>query len=367
MERRASESNEYRELVAVVGQVRRRWRLKLAMRGLAIVAAALLAAFLVSVIAIGGFHFAPAAIFSARITLAVLFVGTMVALVLAPMWKRVTNDQVALYLEEKEPSIRSALISALGAESGTDPDISPALARRTIETAVVRCREAQAGRRIESRSLSRSGGLLAGVLAAGLILFLVSPNLVQVGARALFLPLRAAEAASLVRVTVEPGTVSLPRGADLNVSAELFGFSAPGADLLVRVEGQEQFDRLPMMPRQDGPGYELRIFNLREPADYFVEAQGIRSPVHRVDLLDLPYVDGLQLELVFPEYTGIEPQTIESGGDIFAPVGTRVRLRAVPTMPVAAGRISLSSGGRVPLALQEDGSLAGEFAVSRPG
>jgi hypothetical protein len=368
MERRVNDSNQYRELVSVVAQVRRRWRTKLAMRGLAVLGVLLLATFIVATLVLGGLNFAPAAIVTARVVLALVFLGSVAILVLPPLWKRVTDEQVALYLEEREPSLKSSLISALAA-GNADSDISPALARRTIETAVARCRKVESGRNLEARSIRRSGGLVAGAVAAGLLLFLLSPNVVRQGARALVMPLTttAAEAAAAMSISVEPGDTAIARGADLPVTAELFGFGGRGAELYTRVEGQPDYERIPMAPREGEPGYELRLFNLQGAAEYFVESEGVRSPTYRVQVLDLPYVERLQIELTYPEYTGMEPQFYEDGGDIYAPIGTRVRLTAIPTMPVTGGRIAISDAAAVELALDGEGSLSGEFSVRTSG
>jgi hypothetical protein len=363
---RVTDRGEYPELVRIVGKVRRRWRLKLALRGAAAVATVGLGAFLVSTFVLGELNFVPAAVLTARFLLALIVVAATAVLILPPLWRRVTDEQVALYLEESEPSLRASLIGALAA-SQPNPEISRALARRTIETAVRRCREIEGGWRVETRSLARSGGVLGAVVATGLILMVASPDFVRLGARALFLPLRAAEAAGVMRVTVEPGDTSIARGADLPVRASLVGFSGPGADLFARIEGEEEFERMPMLANPDGPGFEIRLFSVRAPAEYFVASNGVRSATYRVDVLELPYVERMQLELVFPEYTGLEVQTYEDGGDIFVPVGTRVRVRAIPTMPVDGGRIVLSSGSTVDLRRAEDGALVGEFTVREGG
>ena len=71
--------------------------------------------------------------------------------------------------------------------------------------------------------------------------------------------------------------------------------------------------------------FEATIFGLRTSMDYFVQAAGVRSRVFRIEAADLPYVDRLQLEYVFPAYTGREPVVVEDGGDIAALRGTTVR------------------------------------------
>jgi hypothetical protein len=365
MERRATESAGYRALVRVVGEVRRRWRLRQALRGLGILAIAALATFLVAALVLERLAFAPGAIMAARVALAVLVVGLLARLLLLPLGRRVTDEQVALYLEEHEPSLGASLVGALSASR--DAAVSPAFARRTIEVALARCQAVENGRRVERRSLTRYSGLLSGTLAAVVLLVVAAPPFVRDGARAIFLPLRSADAAVPFRVSVAPGDVSLPRGADLSVSALLSGFASDQVELLTRRVGDSLFQRVPMLTRPDSAGFELRLLGVSSALEYYVEAGDVRSPVFRATVLDLPYVERLELELVFPAYTGLPPRRFDDGGDIAAPAGTLVRVRALPTQPVTGGRIRLDGGRTVTLAPDDSGGLRGEFRVEEPG
>lgn len=367
MDRRATEWSGHAELVRIVHQVRRRWRMKIALRGAAIMLAAALGIFLISAFMVDRMGFSPAAVLTARIVLAVAVVALLFRFLLLPLRRRVSDEQVALYIEEHEPSLRSSLISALSA-SEPESALSPALARRTIETALQRCRQVQGGVRIESRALRRASGALGGVVVAGLILFLLGPDFVRFGARAIFLPLRSAEAAATsYRVLVQPGDTSVARGADLPISAVLSGFTSEQVDVVVRFEGDSILRRVPMLPSPEGTGYEVRLFDLEGAAEYYVQAGAVRSPAFRVSVLDLPYVERIDLELHFPEYTGLEPRIIQDGGDIAAPAGTTVRLRATPTLPVDSGRVVLSDGRSVQLQRDSAGVLTGAFRVSESG
>src|SRR5690606_34703412 len=112
---------------------------------------------------------------------------------------------------------------------------------------------------------------------------------------------------------------------------------------------------------------EVMLFTLREDAEYFVESGDVRSRVHRITVLDLPYVERLSLEYRFPAYTGLPPQVVEDGGDVAALRGTTVRVTAATTVPVTAGRILFDDGAEAALAAAADGTLQGEFVVQRAG
>ena len=64
-----------------------------------------------------------------------------------------------------------------------------------------------------------------------------------------------------------------------------------------------------------------------------------------LDVVDLPYVQRLELEYHFPAYTGLEPRNVEDGGDIAVLTGTEVRVTVTPTMTTPAGRIVLHENG----------------------
>ena len=74
------------------------------------------------------------------------------------------------------------------------------------------------------------------------------------------------------------------------------------------------------------------MFDVAALAQYYVAAEGVRSQVHKLTVVDVPYVQRLELEYHFPAYTGLEPQKIEDGGDIAVLRGTEVRLHVFPTM-----------------------------------
>ena len=368
MSNRPSDPNAHAQLLRVIHDIRRRWRWKLALKGIALAILGGFALFLLSSLALEHFAFSAAAVVLVRVLVYLGLAGLLVWFLLRPLSRRVSDERVALYLEEHEPSLQSALVSAL--ESGSmanDARVSPALARRTIEGAIQQCRAIGEGRRIERRSVRRSAALLAGAAALGLLLVVVSPAFLKNGASVLFFPFGAAEAANPYRLEVLPGDTTVPRGADQVVSARLQGFGAEPVEIVYRAAGDSVFERIAMLAVDDSAGYELVLFGLDEPTEYFVEAGGVRSSVFRISVADLPYVDRLALEYHFPAYTGLEPRRVEDAGDIAAVRGTRVRVLVAPTMPVPGGRILLDSGDSIPLAPDSAGLLVGEIQVQREG
>src|SRR5690606_6796030 len=105
-----------------------------------------------------------------------------------PLMRRVSDEQVALYLEEHEPTLEASVLSAVELKDvaqGSRADLSAALARRTIERAIEKCRTVQEGRRIDQPQINRFATVLAIAVMAGLSLALFSPGTIRHGAGAL--------------------------------------------------------------------------------------------------------------------------------------------------------------------------------------
>lgn len=354
----------------IVRSVRRRWRLRMAIRGIAIVLAAALVTFFGSSLGLEHFRFSPTAITAFRVvaygTVAILAVRFL----LRPLLRRVTNEQVALYLEEHEPSLQGQVLTAI--EYGPEPShasptiVSRALIERLVERAIEGCAAVDDGRRVEQPGLRRWGGALSGATAAGALLLLLQPGFVSHSAPFLLRPWAAGPTDNPFAVAVLPGDTVLPRGADLAVSARLRNFDASVVEIGLRRGSAAEWERWPMIPDDDGT-YEFMVFNVDSATEYFVEASGVRSSIYRVDVRDLPYVSRIDLEYEFPAYTGLSPVTEEDGGDIAALRGTTVRFAVATTMAVAGGRLVVGERDTIPLERADPTALAGALTVDQEG
>ena len=365
------------EVLRAVRHVRNRWRLRVALRGIAVLLAAALGTLLASSFGLELLRFDPSAIVGFRIATYLVLLAAGWWLFVRPVSRRVSDQRVALYIEEHEPSLKASVLSAVDesrrGEREAAADHSPELVRRLIESAAARIRDIDMGRGVEQGSLRRSSGLLLASGLAAVLLFVFGPAYLRHGISALLTPTGSVEAASPYQIDVSPGDATVARGADQSITAQLVGFDAEEVDLLMRSEEDGAFDRLALIPRENEDGealpgsFEVLLFDLEEPTEYFVEAAGVESSTFTLDVIDLPYVDRLELEYIFPEYTGLEPRLVESGGDIAVLRGTEVRLRAVPTMGTAGGQLVLDEENRTDLALGEDGSLTSSFMVEEEG
>ena len=107
----------------IINEVRGRWRMKLALRGVAWAAGVSVALFLLAAYAMEWARFTPVSIIGARVLLAAAILASIYYFLVRPLRRRVTDEQVALYLEEHEPSLQATLVSAVEASrEGADPE-----------------------------------------------------------------------------------------------------------------------------------------------------------------------------------------------------------------------------------------------------
>jgi len=343
----------------VVRGVRWRWRIRLALRGMVWVVGLTASVTFLAAFALEQARFAADTVVTLRALTWLTLIASTLWFLVRPLLRKVTDAQVALYLEEHEPTLDNAVTSVLDEGSGS---ASPALTDRVTEIALEKARRVNYGRRIERGGLYRFGGALTALVVLALFTTLLGPAHLRLGLSALLFPTTAADAVNPYSVAVTPGDVTIARGSDQMVSATLGGFDAAEASIFTRGQSDPSFQRLSMLTDLGG-GFEVLLLGVNERTEYFVESTGVRSGTFTIDVADLPYVDQLDLTYYFPSYTGLQPRIIEAGGDVAALPGTVVELRIQPTMLTEAGQLLLDGAAASDLTVEADGTLIGRFTV----
>ena len=352
-----------RRLLELVSSVRWRWRTRILLRGLTVVGVVSGAVLFLSAIGLEQLRFTAEAVVAFRL----LTWGTLalcsVLFILLPLLKRPTDEQVALYLEEHEPALEHAVVTALDAGNS---GFSPALGEQLIQSALERARAVEYGRRVEQTALYRFGGTLTAVVVVGLAFAIMGPSQLRYGLAALLRPTTDAASVNPYSIAVLPGDTTISRGSDQMVTATLNGFDAVDVSVFARSGSDEAYQRLSMLSDPTG-GFEIMLLGVGDRTEYYIESSGIRSPTFAIEVADLPYARQLDLTYYFPRYTGLEPRTQEDGGDVAALPGTLVELRVHPTMETPAGHLLIDGEPVDDFVVEEDGTLLVSFTVSERG
>ncbi len=350
------------DLLTTIRRVRGRWKFALVLRGAIICVATGLLLIALSAVGFAQFGFTPNAVIALRWSVGLLSLIVFAIAVVLPALRRVSDERVALYIEEREPALQSVLISAIENSGGAQHG----LARALVERAARECRQIEFGHRIEQRRLKRSGYALAAAIVIAVVILGAGPAPLRNSARALLLPMPEAMAAGVMSISALPGNDTIARGADIAITAELHGFKAGEAFVVVR-DGNGEWRRWSMSPAQQGDAFEAVLFDVRVGTDYYVESGTIRSPTFRIEVADAPFVKSLAIEFQYPAYTGLANKRVQEGGDIVAPRGTLVRIIATPSSPVADGRLQLDDARAIRMQQTAAGELTATMRVLKDG
>ena len=356
------------ELVRVIRQVRSRWRLRILLFGAVIVLVGALAAVALASYGLQITKFSPQSVTWLRVAVFASFALLIGLWFVRPMRRKVSDLQVALYLEEHEPKLQQAILAAVDIDAartdGRAPDVPAAIVDKMVAQAIEKCQTTGAGSAVGRKSIQRAGVALGAIASLAVLALVVGPDFFRQGASALLVLSRSAEAASPYAIRVQPGDVEVPKGSDQTITARLANFRSNDVGVWVKAEGDDKFSRIPIVATNEPDKFEGMLFDVKKSLTYYIEADGVKSETYTMTVVELPAVSAIEMEYVYPAYTGLAPQKIEVGGDVAAIAGTEVRVKITSTMPTAGGRLRVDPSVESGLTVQPDGTLTGSFKVT---
>ena len=355
------------QVFAVVSRVRNRWRWTRVVRGAAIALAGAGMALIASALILEATNYRPGVVIAARIVIALVTVVLGGWFVVRPMLPRPRDEQVALYVEEHEPTLEGSLVSAVEvSRPGEQRLASSAISERVRGMAIERSRAVGNGSRVDARGTRLAFAALGGATAALLMVITFGPASLRYGMASLLNPWQSAETVNPFRLDVMPGDATVARGATVLISAVPVGFQPGSAELWARTSDTAQWRRIPMTSDTTAQ-FSARLLDVSAATEYLVETNGLRSRTFRLAVADLPYTRQIDLEYRYPAYTGMPVQRVDSAGDIAAVAGTLVRVRVHSTVPTKGGRLVVENGDTLGLTPAADGTLSATLRVKSPG
>ena len=347
----------------LIERLRRRWRLRQVLQGLVAALVAGAALFLAAAWLLNLWHFHDNAVWGLRLAILASAGALLWHFCLRPLRRQVSDSQVALYLEEREPALGGMLAGAVDAARATEREVSPQLAAGLARRALDASRDTNFGDGAEARAIRSALGKLALVSIVICALALWPPQFLRFGAPALLMPWTGAAEYSPYRIELEPGNIEIARGADLPIVARIDGFDGSDVRLLTSADGGASWQEATMTQGNEAGSYEHFLFDIGTDLDYYVEGAGQRTPAFRVTVTDIPEIREIGLRFHFPAYTGLEPRTKIGSGDIDALKGTRVEVLIQPTIDIPGGELLFGDDSSIALERGADGIWSGAIEV----
>jgi hypothetical protein len=336
------------ELRALIAVVRRRWvrRVVLSTAGQAMAAAAVPALGAVGVAFLTGAEGLSLVILAGA---AVVAAGVAAALPVFHVERRLDDRRVARFIEERsralpgDRALDDTLVSALDAGGQTDYPGRAAFLPLLLQDAVRRLRAIEPGEIVTPESMRGAAGRAAAgaaLLAAALAVSAPTFGRALETGRLRFFP-------GSVRVEVAPGNVRVPAGTPVRIRTTLHGSAGSLKHFIPSLIVAAGEERRTVQMTQAGEAFELAIPSVDRTFTYTVTAGSARSEDYTVTALFPPRVERIDLRYVYPSFAGLAPRDEQDGGDIYAPAGTRVRLRIQTDKPIARGEITLGRASAV--------------------
>ena len=276
------------------------------------------------------------------LAIVVLLASLASALYLVWPHHRAPDDlRVARFIEERCAELDDTIATAVDLERGAGRSASQPFAALVTDRAQEAVRHLDLGRIVSAEELRRSA-LRAGAAAAGLAAacWFAMPLATHVGevARLRFLP-------ASVAISVEPGNVRLAAGRPLRIAARLQGRAGALTHVapMLSVDSSGQRRTVAMEPVPDG-SYAVTVPRVDRSFAYHVtrrargllvvfgdRARAAARAAHR---------SALRVSVVHRSRSHEE----RDGGDVYAPAGTRVRLRVVTRQAGRSGHLTMSAG-----------------------
>ena len=357
------------QLVEALAALRRQWRQRVILESVVWIAIAAVISIAAGLLITSVFGITSSTVLFMRGLGYLLIMAAVVRYLVRPLVRRASDERFALYVEERAPELKQMLLSAVHElEAPAAERASPSLTARLMERTLAVVRPIQRDGRLERPRVQRALRAIGCIAVAAALLFVIGPKQLRGVARQIFAPWSVAEAAvPTLAVRVRPGNAAIPRGAAVDVSASLDGFSADGAELVFRTDSAAEWVRMPMSRDSVDGSFTSRVFDLTKRTEYYVDANGIRSPPYALSVTDLPAMSSMAIDLRFPAYTGLPPEHLKDGGDVAAVVGTNVTIHATITKPVRGGTLAFDNGTKVPFSVGADGRLSASFPVKTTG
>ena len=341
----------FREQVSrYVREIRRRLRLETTARGLGLCGVVALGATLLAVLGANFWRFSETAVLVSTVGLWVALLAAVGYFLAWPLLRRLDDRRVARYVEEQHPELRERLSTAVDlSNKPVDEETTRLFGELVAEDAVNRSAPYPASELVEGQRIVKPLLWAAGSVAMILLLGFYGPGIFRYGVNALWVGWAQADTTPLYQLHVTPGDLTVGRNSDQEITAQPEGYIPRSIRLFALHEGSADWEAVPMLPQQEGGGYHFLFLGIQDPIQYYVDADGVRSPQYQISVIDIPRVERMEVRYEYPAYTRMDVSVDENGGDVIALKGTNITLTAHSDVDSPGGRMVLDDGSEIQL------------------
>ena len=260
---------------------------------------------------------------------------------------RMTDRQLALFIEEQHPELEDRLNSAVQVLGTTDPNVLKPLLHDATQY-VKRMPSGTILGRLRSRLwIASSLAIACACLVAGLTQLERLQLSIPPGIRAPYL-------------VVSPGNVVVDQGETVPIVATLSS-EAYRDVFLVHQDLNGEWVRQAMIAGTETSAYLAELVDIQQNIQYYVESGRYRTDPFTISVYLFPEVSHIDVTYEFPRYTNLPVRTLEDEGDIEGLQGSRVTVTVHTNHVTEQAILDLENGTNIPLSRVEPGLFRGRL------
>ena len=279
-----------------------------------------------------------------------------------------SEEAVARKIGSRYPEVADRLVNMLHLVDGRRSNAPEPLVEGAVRMLGEQVRDVPF-ERVEDFARAKKASRLASLPIVGLLLFLmVAPSTFLDATQRLFSPGATFQRPAPFSLDVQPGDIDLVKGAALDIAVRASGSELPQTiRLSINNLDEDLIEEIRLVPDSTGV-YQHSLVNVRHSLRYRLSADPVQTTWYEATITERPLVRSLQVNLAFPNYTGIPAQRLAPNvGDVTALPGTRISLDVgVSGQDMEAAFVRFDDGSLDTLAF-ENNQATGSFTLRREG
>ena len=152
---------------------------------------------------------------------------------------------------------------------------------------------------------------------------------------------------------IEPQNKTVTKGEDVTIKVGVVGGEPSYISVFIKDRENDLYKERKLLPDSNRVFVQL-IRSISNTTKYYAVAENVKSKEFTITVIDKPIINELELKIVPPSYTKLETTIQKDDGNIFALVGSKIKLRIRSSKEIVSGEINFSDSTKKELKTNKD-------------
>ncbi len=290
----------------------------------------------------------------------------IVQFVIRPLFQRPSNQNIALFIEEKIPELEDRINSAVEIDALSSHRGKNFLIDKLIDDAAHKAYMVKISTVVDRKKERILSYTAYGMLLLFLLLIYAYKDDIRTVTSKMDFTLNPVAELQQEIMEIIPGNTQIEKGESQEIIVKLKKASNDDVKLHFKI-GEDIWHNETMEKGIDKPLYMYQILSIQEPVNYYVELNQMRSPEFTISIYEFPRVSQIDLKYSYPSYTGLPDRIEENTGNIRGLKGSEVTLTIKTTGTAVKGEMIMNDSSHISLRPLGDGTFRGNLTLQNYG